>query len=133
MSITIGEKIITINYFNITDKTSFQIYFLELSNTLPNNISEAHNKFVDIHPFIEGNGRTGRLIMNLILLQNGYVPIIIRQGEIKLNYENAIELWTNNKKNDFYNLIADLEKKEMESRLEDVKLKKIINKNPHYI
>lgn len=37
----------------------------------------AHYKLVDIHPFVDGNGRTSRLIMNLILLRGGYPPIMI--------------------------------------------------------
>lgn len=37
----------------------------------------AHKKFVFIHPFIDGNGRLARLIMNTILIQNGYIPAII--------------------------------------------------------
>lgn len=37
----------------------------------------AHYKLVDIHPFADGNGRTSRLIMNLILLRAGYPPVII--------------------------------------------------------
>ena len=36
-----------------------------------------HKEFVDIHPFIDGNGRTARLLMNLALLQTGYVITII--------------------------------------------------------
>nr|CAH7765454.1 unnamed protein product [Callosobruchus chinensis] len=37
----------------------------------------AHYKLVDIHPFIDGNGRTSRLIMNLILLKAGYPPVMV--------------------------------------------------------
>ena len=37
----------------------------------------AHHKFVSIHPFIDGNGRTARLIMNLLLLRASYPPAII--------------------------------------------------------
>jgi Fic family protein len=36
-----------------------------------------HYKLVSIHPFIDGNGRTARLLMNLILVQNGYPPAVI--------------------------------------------------------
>lgn len=37
----------------------------------------AHYKLVHIHPFIDGNGRTSRLLMNLILMRAGYPPAII--------------------------------------------------------
>ncbi|VDN02542.1 unnamed protein product [Thelazia callipaeda] len=37
----------------------------------------AHYKLVSIHPFIDGNGRTARLLMNLILMQSGFPPVII--------------------------------------------------------
>lgn len=37
-----------------------------------------HLKFEGIHPFIDGNGRTGRLILNFMLMQNGYLPIDVK-------------------------------------------------------
>lgn len=37
----------------------------------------AHHRLVEIHPFIDGNGRTARLVMNLLLMQTGYPPTII--------------------------------------------------------
>ncbi len=42
--------------------------------------SEMHERITTIHPFVDGNERTARLVMNLILLQNGY-PITIISGE----------------------------------------------------
>lgn len=39
--------------------------------------AEAHHRLVAIHPFLDGNGRTARLVMNLLLLREGYPPAII--------------------------------------------------------
>lgn len=41
--------------------------------------AEAHHRLVAIHPFLDGNGRTARLVMNLLLLQDGYPPTIIQR------------------------------------------------------
>jgi Fic family protein len=45
-----------------------------------------HYKLVYIHPFIDGNGRTARLLMNLILLQHGYPPAVILNVDRKKYY-----------------------------------------------
>lgn len=50
----------------------------------------AHFKLVNIHPFVDGNGRTARLLMNLILLRAGYPPAVIR-NEDRLAYYEALE------------------------------------------
>ncbi len=39
---------------------------------------DAHRQLVDIHPFNDGNGRTARLLMNLILIRGGYPPVAVR-------------------------------------------------------
>lgn len=53
--------------------------------------ADAHFKFVSIHPFINGNGRTTRLLMNLILLLNGY-PMAIIRNEDRTAYLNSFEI-----------------------------------------
>ncbi|TXP86173.1 Fic family protein, partial [Escherichia coli] len=44
---------------------------------LAERIAEAHNRFECIHPFIDGNGRTGRIVLNMVLVRLGYPPVII--------------------------------------------------------
>lgn len=50
----------------------------------------AHRRLVNIHPFNDGNGRTARLLMNLILLRAGYPPIAVRP-EDRLTYIQALQ------------------------------------------
>ena len=50
---------------------------------------EFHKRYEGIHPFLDGNGRTGRLIMNKILMGKGYQPIIIYK-ENKESYFNSL-------------------------------------------
>jgi Fic family protein len=45
---------------------------------------------VTIHPFADGNGRTARLLMNLILLRGGYPPVVIGPEE-RADYLDALE------------------------------------------
>ena len=52
--------------------------------------AQAHYRLVSIHPFVDGNGRTARLLMNLILVREGYPPAIIRK-EDRRRYINALE------------------------------------------
>ena len=44
---------------------------------LPEALAELHNGFERVHPFIDGNGRTGRLVLNLVLVRLGYPPVVI--------------------------------------------------------
>jgi Fic family protein len=53
--------------------------------------SEFHYKFIRIHPFDDGNGRTARILMNFILMQFNYPPVIIKT-EDKTNYFAVLQM-----------------------------------------
>ena len=78
--------------------------------------AEMHERLVTIHPFIDGNGRTSRLVMNLILMQKGYLI-----ANIKGDYENRMQYYqslekaqTKKDKEDFLLFIAQIEKESLE-------------------
>ncbi len=48
-----------------------------LGAPLPEELARLHNGFECVHPFLDGNGRTGRLVLNLVLVRLGYPPVII--------------------------------------------------------
>jgi Fic family protein len=63
-----------------------------------------HYKLVYIHPFIDGNGRTARLLMNLILLQNGYPPAAILNID-RRKYYQVLKEADREQYNNYFNFI----------------------------
>lgn len=70
-------------------------------NNEPTTAIMAHLKFVSIHPYTDGNGRTARLLMNALLLKYGYAPIIIRPTDRK-KYLTVIENYQTKNDEDAY-------------------------------
>ena len=66
-----------------------------------------HLKFEGIHPFVDGNGRTGRLILNLMLMQAGYPPINVKYLDRKRYYEVFDSFYRDNKTDTMLNLITE--------------------------
>ena len=52
-------------------------------------LAMSHNRFERIHPFLDGNGRAGRLLLNLVLVRLGYAPAIIYKRD-RTKYLNAL-------------------------------------------
>jgi hypothetical protein len=52
-------------------------------------MARLHARFEQVHPFLDGNGRAGRLVLNLLLVRLGYPPAIIYKGE-RARYLNAL-------------------------------------------
>lgn len=78
-------------------------------------IAEFHLRFEGIHPFIDGNGRTGRLILNFELIKNGFLPINIKYEDRRSYYDcfdNYYE--TNQNPEKLISLICSYEINELE-------------------
>ncbi len=77
-----------------------------------------HGELVKIHPFIDGNGRTSRLLMNLDLMNSGYNPVIIKK-ESRLKYYEALDkAHTTGNYKDFVKLVTKLEVEMLKKYLE---------------
>lgn len=77
-----------------------------------------HGELVKIHPFVDGNGRTSRLLMNLVLMNNGYNPVIIKK-ESRLKYYEALDkAHTTGDYTDFVKLVNKLEIEMLKKYLE---------------
>lgn len=86
-----GSNVLMPNALKVPKLMEEFILWLQNSDAHPLTLAiDAHFKFVSIHPFVDGNGRTARLLMNLLLLQAGYPPAIIRKEDRK-QYINSIE------------------------------------------
>ena len=83
----------------------------KVDDSLVTKVSHFHADFEKIHPFIDGNGRTGRLLLNLELMKNGY-PITVIRNEEREEYYTALE--TAQAKAD-YRLLTDFIEKSIEN------------------
>ena len=84
-----------VNWYNRNEK---KLHPIELA-------AELHLRFVFIHPFIDGNGRVSRLLMNLALLRNGFTIAII-PAILRYEYIRSLEA-AHNDKSIFFDFIAD--------------------------
>lgn len=81
----------------------------ERKNTMTDieRIALFHLEFEGIHPFIDGNGRTGRLVLNLDLIRNGYPPINVKFTDRKRYYDAFDAFYKDNDATPMTELIAE--------------------------
>ncbi len=82
--------------------------------------ARVHHGLAAIHPFDDGNGRVSRFLMNLILIKNGYLPVIIKQ-ERREDYYKALKKADEGKMDDFIQLVALEEKNSLQTVIGAIK------------
>ncbi|MBE0497411.1 MAG: Fic family protein [Campylobacterales bacterium] len=80
-------------------------------------IARLHADFAYIHPFVDGNGRTARLLMNLELIKSGYLPLIIEATQRATYYDALDTIATKQSYEPFIKFIAELEVKTLDERI----------------
>lgn len=92
-----GVDLPTANYVKIPDLMPGIITKVaNIKNDIIAGLAEFHSRFEQIHPFSDGNGRVGRLLINAILLKENFVPAIIRQEQKQLYYNYLYKAQTKN-------------------------------------
>lgn len=99
----------------------FYMDLSEKSGTEPIELAAwTHAEFVKIHPFVDGNGRTARLIMNYQLMLGGYLPVSIAK-EDRLKYFDCLEQYAlQGDLRPFAELIAELEEVRLDNYIKAI-------------
>ena len=87
----LGANFVPPNYLKVSGLIKGLIGFVnsnEENLNLVELIARFHHKFVWIHPFFDGNGRTARLLMNLLFMKYGFPPAIILKNNRKQYYRS---------------------------------------------
>ena len=117
-----GATQVPTNYIKVPEEMEKLIYRYKEWNQYHPLIRSAllHGEFMFIHPFIDGNGRTARLLMNFEAMKNGYLPIIIK-ADVRAKYYDALDkAMVDHDYTDFIKLIVEEENKILDQYLDIV-------------
>lgn len=129
-----GSTVIMPNAMKVPDLMNEFISWLQTSSDHPLTVAvDAHFKLVSIHPFVDGNGRTARLLMNLLLMQSGYPPAITRKEDRKQYIARIEKAQLGGSLADYYTLMYEAVDRSLDiylGAIEDKKQEKILEKKP---
>ncbi len=129
-----GSRVILPNAMKVPKLMEKFVLWLHKSDKHPLTLAiDAHLKFVSIHPFVDGNGRTARLLMNLLLMQAGYPPTIIRKEDRKYYIVSIEKAQLGGSLKDYYVLMYEAVNRSLDiylDALEDKKQKLVMEKKP---
>ena len=99
VNVTVGQLVppepayISHLIYQYLDNLNYKLSISRTQEEIVETLVYAHYEFVRIHPFNNGNGRTGRLLMNLIAMKFGYKPLELykRQGESRKLYIQSMQ------------------------------------------
>jgi Fic family protein len=114
-----GATQVPTDYLKVPEEMEKLMYRYEEWNTYHPLVRSAllHGEFVFIHPFVDGNGRTARLLMNFEAMKSGYLPIIIR-ADVRAKYYDALDkAMVEHDYTDFIKLIVEEENKILDQYL----------------
>lgn len=122
----LGSTVPRPNYLKVPQLMDELVTWLDNATGHPAQIAaDTHLKLVFIHPFVDGNGRTARLLLNLILFQAGY-PLTIIENKNRPAYINGIEsALLDNKKDAYYTVIFEAIENSLDEYLAAIKESKI--------
>ena len=116
----LGANFVPPNYLKVSGLMTELIDFVNGNRDKLNIIeliAKFHHKFVWIHPFFDGNGRTARLLMNLLFMKYGYPPAIILKNNRK-QYYRSLNLANNGSFDPFILLVAQALERTLDLYLE---------------